>query len=377
MRLPGFASRLVLRPLSILVLGTIVAACASPGASGTPPAGASGSAAGSAGLAAAQAVVDAATAKQDTWHGPETAPDIQPNKTIGIIPCAIAIEGCIRSARGAEEAAKVLGWEPIIVDGKANPQSIQEAMDSLITRHVDAILLSSVNYQDIGTQVKAAVDANILVMGIFASDPADIGGLGQVGIDDTEAGKTLAAYAAVNGGGGAVVFTQNESPSVAKRGAAFKPAYEALGGTIVAEQSVSNSQLGPPEEPIMSGILQQNPAGSIKWVFAGFDFMLTPLVNVIDRQGRDEIHGFSFDGNVENLQFIREGKVESAVVGYPLEWAGYAAIDQLNRAFAGEDLVSDTGVRFKLLTADNLPPEGQAYTGDLDFRAKYRELWGK
>ena len=216
-------------------------------------------------------------------------------------------------------------------------------------------------------------------MGIFASDPAEIGGLGEVGIDDAAAGKTLAAYAVTQGGGGAVIFTQNESPAVAERAQGFKAGYDEFGGaedTIVAEQSVSNSQLGAPQEPIMSGILQQNPAPTIKWVYAGFDFMLTPLVNVVDREGRKEIHGFAFDGNLENLQFIRQGKVQSAVIGYPLEWAGWAAIDQLNRAFNGQDLV-ETGVKFKLLTADNLPPEGQAYTGDLDFRAKYRDLWGK
>jgi ribose transport system substrate-binding protein len=325
-------------------------------------------------------VVAAATAAQTTWLGPTSAPAPVTGKTVGIIPCAMFIEGCARSARGAEEAARVLGWEPIIVDGEANPQSIQEAMDSLINRKVDAILLSSVNYQDIGQQVQAAIDAGIPVMGIFASDPAEIGGLGEVGIDDLAAGRALAAYALTNGGGGAVVFTQNESPAVAERAEGFKQGYEAWGAdgdSIVAEQSVSNSQLGAPQEAIMSGILQQHPAGDIGWVYAGFDFMLTPLVNVIDREGRSEIKGFAFDGNLENLQFIRDGKVQAATVGYPLEWAGWAAIDQLNRQFNGEPLVEDTGVRFKLLTAENLPVEGESYTGDLDFRSQYKSLWGK
>ena len=329
---------------------------------------------------AALDVVKAASAVQDTWLGPESAPPPAEGKTVGIIPCAVFIEGCIRSARGAEEAALALGWEPIIVDGEANPQAIQEAMDSLITRQVDAILLSSVNYQDIGTQVEQANQAGIPVMAIFASDPAEIGGLGEVGIDDFEAGRTLAAYAITEGGGGAVVFTQNESPAVAERGVGFKAGYEEFGieaDTIVAEQSVSNSQLGAPQEPIMSGILQQNPEGTISWVYAGFDFMLTPLVNVIDREERSEIRGFAFDGNLENLQFIRDGKVQAAVVGYPLEWSGWAAVDQLNRHFNGQDLVEDTGVRFKLLTSENLPVEGDAYTGDLDFRSKYLELWGQ
>jgi ribose transport system substrate-binding protein len=332
------------------------------------------------GLQAAQALVEQHAVPQDAWQGPDSAPPPAEGRTVGIIPCALFIEGCARLARGAEEAATAIGWEPIVVDGEANPQSIQEAMDSLINRDVDAIILAAVNYQDIGAQVEQAVANDIAVMATFASDPAEVGGLGEVGIDDFEAGRTLAAYAVTEGGGGAVIFTQNESPAVAERAEGFKAGYAEFGGeddAVVAEQSVSNSQLGAPQEPIMAGILQQNPAGAISWVFAGFDFMLTPLVNVIDREGRTEIRGFSFDGNLENLQFIRDGRVQSAVIGYPLEWAGWAAIDQLNRAFNDEPLVEDTGVRFKLLTADSLPPEGEAFTGDLDFRAQYLGLWGR
>jgi len=47
---------------------------------------------------------------------------------------------------------------------------------------------------------------------------------------------------------------------------------------MVGEESVSNSQLRVPEEAIMSGILQRHPAGTFGWVYAGSDFMLTPLV---------------------------------------------------------------------------------------------------
>lgn len=105
--------------------------------------------------------------------------------------------------------------------------------------------------------------------------------------------------------------------------------------------------------------------------------MLTPLVNVVDREGRKEIRGVSFDGNLENLDFIRKGVVQTAVIGYPLEWSGWGAIDQLNRSLQGKPLAKDQGVRFRLLTKDNIPSSGKSYVGDVDFEAKYRQLWGK
>ena len=180
------------------------------------------------------------------------------------------------------------------------------------------------------------------------------------------------------GGGGVVVFTQNEAPAVAARAEGLKAALREFGGSdtrIVEEQAISNTQLGAPGEQIMSAILQRHPKGELAWIYAGFDFMLTPLVNAANRAGRTELRGASFDGNLENLDFIRADNIQVVSVGYPLEWAGWGAIDQLNRHFQGQPLV-DQGVRFKLLTKDNLPPEGQSYTGDVDFRQRYRSLWG-
>jgi ribose transport system substrate-binding protein len=89
-----------------------------------------------------------------------------------------------------------------------------------------------------------------------------------------------------------------------------------------------------------------------------------------------ELRGMSFDGNKENLAAIAQDKLQAADIGYPLEWAGWASMDQLNRHFNDEELVEDHGIAFKLLTKENLPPDGAAFTGDLDYEAKYRELWG-
>lgn len=326
--------------------------------------------------AEAAAVVEEAM-KEVPWTGPTEAPPPVDGKTVGVVPCGMVVEGCAREARGVEAAAKAIGWESVIVDGEGNPQAIQRAMTSLVNRRVDAIVLSSVNAQDVGAQIKSAANAGILVIATFAEDPTPYGGIGTINIDDEQAGRVLAAFAASEGGGGALIFTQNESPAVAARAVGFKNAAKEFGGLeILEEQSIPNNQLGEPQQQLMSTMLQRYPEGSIDWVFAGFDFMLTPLINAAQRAGRTEIQGFSFDGNQQNLDFIRSDSGQAAVIGYPLEWAGWAAIDALNRAFQDEPLV-DEGVRFKLLTKENLPPAGESYVGDVDYEAKYEELWGR
>jgi ribose transport system substrate-binding protein len=365
---------------AVLAFALIAVACR--GEQAAPGGGGGG---GQLDVEAAQALVEERTAAQTEWRGPTEAPDPLEGVTVGIIPCGLAIEGCARLARGAEEAAQVIGWEPIVVDGQGNPQVIQEGMDSLINRRVDAIVLGAVNAQDIGPQLERAREEGVQVIGTFSGEPgAELmpePWVGMVGIDDFEAGRTLAAFVVANGGGNVAIFTQKESPRVAMRAEGFKAGLEEFGGgqiRIVEERSIPNTELGPPEVEIMSSILAREPEGSFEWIFAGFDFMIVPLIQAAEQAGRDELRGLSFDGNLENLELIRAGRIQAATVGYPLEWAGWAAIDQLNRTLQGEEPLGfdETAIDFKLLTEGNLPPEGQSWTGDLDFRARYRELWG-
>jgi len=348
-------------------------AASTPSASGSSPA-ASASAAGNSAID----VLAKAMAPRSTWNGPTSAPKPLTGKTIGIVPCGLAIEGCAREANGAAEAAKTLGWTPIVVDGLGTPQGAQQAIDSLLNRHVDGIIIPSVNAGDVGSQLARAKAEKVPVIATFASDPTSAGGTGVVNIDDLQAGRALAAYVSVNGAGNVVLFTQNQAPAVAARAAGFKAGLAEFGNVakISDEQSLANTQIGAPEQQLMSAILQRRAKGQIQWVFAGFDFMLSPLITVAQQAGRTEIKGLSFDGNKQNLEQLRNGETQNALIGYPLEWAGWGAIDDLNRVLQGQPLVPQ-GVDFRLLTKDNLPPAGQSYTGDLDYKKHYLSIWGK
>jgi len=361
--------------LALCTLALALAACGSDDEPSAPASGDSGNAASDSSGAATE-LVSKYTADQTEWRGPTDAPAPVSGKTIGIVPCGMAIEGCARQARGGEAAAKALGWKAIMTDGQGDGAKLGEAITSLVNRKVDAIYLASVNAEGFGEQLGEAKKQGIPVIASFASDPTPLGGLGEVGIDYKEAGRTVAAFMVANGGGDVVVFNQNESPAVAARAEGLKEGLTEFGGGKVAEeQSIPNTQLGQPTADLMASILQRNPEGELKWMFAGFDFMLTSMMQAAEQQGRMELKGVSFDGNKENLAAIAEERIQAADVGYPLEWAGWAVMDELNRHFNDEPWV-EAGIDFKLLTKDNLPPDGAAYTGDLDYEAKYRELWG-
>jgi len=326
---------------------------------------------------AAAALVKQAMAPVSTWIGPTSSPPLVKGKTLGVIPCATFVEGCAREARGVVEAAKVAGWKTIVIDGKVDPQVQQKGMNSLIARKVDAIVLNSINASSVGQAMANAKKAGIPVIVSFAQDPQPFGGLENVRIDDVQAGKVAAAYIVTHGGGNVLAVYDNSAEEVVQRYDGLKAGLTQFGGAkLLASEKISGSQIGPPEATLMSSYLQRYPKGQINWVFCGYDFMCTPLIQEIDRSGRHEIQAIAYDGNLENLAFIRKGTVQSAAVGYPLEWAGWGVVDELNRYFNKQKLWPGTRYfGFRLLAKANLPAAGRSYQGDVDFRARFKQLW--
>lgn len=326
---------------------------------------------------AAQALVTKAMKPATKWIGPTSAPPLAKGKTIGVIPCATFVEGCAREQRGVVEAAKAAGWKTIVIDGKVDPQVQQKAMNSLIARKVDAIVLNSINASSVGQAMANAKKAGIPVIVSFAQDPQQFGGIGNVRIDDHQAGKVAAAFIAANGGGNVLAVYDNSAEEVVFRYDGLKAGLDQFGGAkLLASEKISGAQIGPSEASLMSSYLQRYKKGDINWVFCGYDFMCTPLIQEIDRSGRNEIKAIGYDGNLENLAFIRKGTVQDAAIGYPLEWAGWGVVDELNRHFNKQKLWPGTKYfNFRLLTKANLPKAGRSYEGDIDFRSKFKQLW--
>ena len=337
----------------------------------------SGAAGGRQASPSAAALVKQAMAPVTTWIGPSSAPSLVTGKTIGVIPCATFVEGCAREERGVVEAAKAAGWKTIVLDGKVDPQVQQKAMNSLIARKVDAIVLNSINASSVGEAMANAKKANIPVIVSFAQDPRPFGGLEDVRIDDTQAGKVAAAYIVTHGGGNVLAVYDNSAEEVVQRYAGLKAGLSQFGGAkLIGSEKISGSQIGPPEATLMSSYLQRYPKGKINWVFCGYDFMCTPLIQEIDRSGRDEIKAIGYDGNLREPRLHPQGTVQAAAVGYPLKWAGWGVVDELNRYFNKQQLWPGTKYfNFRLLTSSNLRQAGASYQGDIDFRTKFKQLW--
>jgi ribose transport system substrate-binding protein len=329
---------------------------------------------GSAG-AEVDALVDKAMAPSK-WRGPkEPAPAVS-GKRVVIISCAQAAEGCKRVAQGYSEAAESLGWEAEVVDGKGTPDGMAAGLEQALTTKADGVLMAFIPPALVTEDLKRVRDAGIPVIDVGAETEAS-----QVDYDVSEStvaqGKSLAAYVTKESGGKAkiAILDDPEFPTITSRLRGFREELERLceDCEIVETQKFAITEIGTNLGGKVVSMLQSNP--EIDWVVAAYDAAATPMVTAITNGGlADRVKLVSFDGNSQNFDFIRNGNVQVASAANSMEWMGWAGVDQLNRIFGKKQKV-DQLAPIRLITKDNLPPEGENYTGDVDFRAEYEKLW--
>lgn len=325
-------------------------------------------------------LVAAAIARQDAAP-PASGPVPAKNRNIVVIPCAMSAEGCARLARGAIEAAQAIGWKTTLIDPVGDTGKMAQAVEKAISMKADGIVLTSIDASLIAGPLREAKRAGIPVV-------AD--GTNQDGLYDDvifshdfyfRQGYLVAAAAYVFGGHKlhTIMLTDNEFGGVRTRAEgsnAFLADCEKAGGDckLSASQNMLVSGLTTVVPQQAVNLVRLHPDYTALWT--GYDAALNFIIQGL-RQADLDRQGFAvgFDANVANLAVVKAGGYERATLGAPLEWGGYALIDSMNRLFAHSAPV-DEGLRSRLLTKDNLPA-ATAWEGDVDFRSKYRMLWGR
>ncbi|GAA1683160.1 hypothetical protein GCM10009807_28740 [Microbacterium lacus] len=325
---------------------------------------------------AVAAIAEQGRQEISTWPGPTDSPVTDGTAlSVVVVPCGMATEGCKRQAEGFIEAADALGWETTLVDPKGDPSLDNAAIDQAITQDADAVFLVSIDPDIVAGALERARDAGIFVV---ASATDNTTGLDhEVSLHGDEEGRMLAAQIVVETGGDAKVamFTGNEFKTVVKRVEGSKEVFaDCSGCEIVAEQDISQTAGGADLVSLVQSTIQANPDVNVLW--APYDAAATDMVQAVQQSGRDDVMVASFNGNLQNLEFIRAGAPQKIVVGEALEWVGWAGADAVLRLSQGAPMVEDDGVPARILTADNLPEKGTAWTGDFDFRSEYSRMWG-
>jgi ABC-type sugar transport system substrate-binding protein len=118
---------------------------------------------------------------------------------------------------------------------------------------------------------------------------------------------------------------------------------------------------------------------SINYIFGVFDATVTFIQPAVEASpDADNVQIVSHDGVVENLQYIRDGKQAADGALPPLQVVGWAGIDQVGRALAGQPADGWT-VPDRVVDAENIPDstdEFAIFPSWSDYQEQFKELWG-
>ncbi|WP_411036913.1 sugar ABC transporter substrate-binding protein [Shinella sp. BYT-45] len=336
-------------------------------------------------LPAAAEIVEAFAFADVKWAGPETPVKAEPGKTLVIVALTMNSVSNQRVAAGIQEAAAKLGWQTTLVNSEGNIDKFAAGIDTAVTTGADGIALMGTLY--VPQALERAREAAIPIVGSIDTTENPFFAQGyyahMVAERGVEIGAAAAAQLVVDLGAETPVALFAAAPGdplgdLLVQGA--KQVLEGAGNPILAELSLEFPELGTGTigQKAVAAV-QANPQIGAFWV--SWDAPASEIVTAFRNAGID-LPVYSTYGDPQNIDFIRNGQLQKADVLIPLEWAGYAVVDNFVRIFAGQPLAADApdGVPIKLLNTQNLDavlPEGSTeWDGGFDFRTRYETLWG-
>jgi ribose transport system substrate-binding protein len=322
---------------------------------------------------------------------PPSSPPGAKGKSVWWISCSQAVPSCVRPAEAAAEAAKALGIDFHVADGKFNVGgAFSAAIRTALAAKPDAILLYGVACEAVRGALQDAKAQGVLVMGVETPDCATGEKMFSVNmkystkfegvVDYWHAyGATAADYIIAKSGGKAkIINNAGESEPLQKYvDEGFREELKKCPGCEIVETvPYSSPDLvpnGPWIQAFRSALVKHPDATAaympweVMWSIGGAQAITESGLKLI-----------SFGGQAapDGLDLVRQGKITAITTARSMEWSGYAGIDSINRALNDEETVVQ-GIGFALVDkTKGLPAQGAEYKPPIDFKAAYQKAWG-
>ena len=331
-----------------------------------------------------------ATAPVTKWDGPTSGPKAQGKKVIVYASADQRNGGASGVGDGAQEAAKVLGWDFRIIDGQGSVPARTSALTQAIALKPDGIILGTVDAAEQAPLVEQAVAAGIKVVGWHSGPgPGKIdavpGVFTNITTDPLEVAKASGLYAVVDSGGKAnvILFTDSIYAIATAKTNAEKAAVESCKTCKVLEVvDTPIGELSTRMAPLTTALLLKYKD---QWTYSigvndlYFDFAVPSLTSA----GVDPATGYprqiaAGDGSVPAFQRIRQKQYQLATVAEPLHLHGWQCIDEMNRALAGQP-PSGFVANVHLFINANIEKDGGAqniFDPGNGYKDEYKKIWG-
>lgn len=352
------------------------------------------------------AVKAAATKRLQYWvkgsqtAPPTTGPKAQKGKSIWVLSCGQAAAACAYWADSVVQAGKAIGWKVTLYDDKLVPANGNTGLEDAVAAHASGAVVLGNDCPQNEQGLKAAKAAHMPVVGIDEQDCNDpvFGGKGSsmfTSVKYTPAYPTVDDFARAIGtlqadyllahlGSSANVIEFKSTDIVSKElvNQGFEAEYKKLcpGCKLDQVPYSLNDMIGGQLKTKAQDALESDSGANGVEVSADSDIGLV-IGPVVDASpGGSKILVAGAEGLAANVKAAEAGQWESGGSGEPFNWEAWAAVDALNRIFAGApQAYSGVGLQVWSVkpTQVNLPPTGQNYDPPgVNFEQDYKKLWG-
>jgi ribose transport system substrate-binding protein len=339
-------------------------------------------------LAAAKALIAASTAPVTTWDGPTSGPPAQAGKFIVYPSQDQRNGGALGVGNGVQEACQAIGWQFRLIDGQGTTNGQAAAIQQAIALKPDGIILGTIDAASQKNAIAAAVAQGIPIVGWHsAGTPGpqpDLSLFTNVESDPVQTGQVSGAYtvAMADGKAGVAIFTDNTYAIAVVKSDNMRMAVEAVeGSSVLAFEDTPIAEVQTRMPPLMTSLYQQF-GEKLNWMIAVndlyFDFAIPTLRTLGASPGGPPQMVSGGDGSVSAYDRVRQGQYQAATIPEPLNLHGWQAVDEMNRAFAGQP-PSGYATPVHLVTADNIQFDGgpnNIFDPDNGYRDQYKKIWG-
>lgn len=265
---------------------------------------------------------------------------------IGLVVSTLNNPFFVTMKEAAEEKAKELGYEIIVLDSQDDPGKEISNVEDLITKKVSVILINPTDSDAVANAVTAANDADIPV--ITLDRVANGGEVATHIASDNVAGGEMAGKFIIEQleGKGKVVEIEGipGASAAIDRGEGFNKAIKETDIEVVAKQPADFNRTKGLE--VMENILQSH--AEIDAIFAHNDEMALGALEAVKGAGKN-IVVVGFDATDDAVKSVENGEMAATVAQQP-EKIGALGVEAAEKVVKGEKVEEFIPVDLKLIT---------------------------
>jgi ribose transport system substrate-binding protein len=303
-------------------------------------------------------------------------------KTVAIMVCGQP--ACDINFTYMTEAAKALGWNTKQYVAGPTPDKNKAAWDLVVQQQPDAVI--SIGFP----QALWAQDSKKLAakgIPVVECCTADTTGNGVIFVENgpeagTQGGKEQADWVVADSKGkaNAVYLNIPAFPILGVQAAGFKSELARLCPSCKYNQLDLNvADVGTPaEKQAIVGYLQSHP--DVNYIAAGDDDSFQGVPAALSAAGLgSKLKAIGLAPSTANLNYIVNGQVEEATIGFPNPEISWASVDALARYFTKTPLAPVAGVVMPrlILTKDNISDPNTIPVSTPSYQQDFLKLWGK